>query len=67
MDDDAKVESSEDGNINIDPTKIGNASCVTKFVKTLLSLVNSYSYVQISLFTACALSIFRWNMALKLI
>lgn len=40
MDDDAKAETSEDGSVNIDPAKIGNASCVTKFVKTLLSLVS---------------------------
>lgn len=39
MDDDAKAETGEDGSVNIDPAKIGNASCVTKFVKTLLSLV----------------------------
>lgn len=39
MDDDANSEVNEDGSVNIDPSKIGNASCVTKFVKTLLSLV----------------------------
>lgn len=42
MDDDATSEPGEDGTVNIDPAKIGNASCVTKFVKTLLSLVSSY-------------------------
>lgn len=40
MDDDVKAEPAEDGTVNIDPAKIGNASCVTKFVKTLLSLVS---------------------------
>ncbi|XP_071053277.1 ubiquitin carboxyl-terminal hydrolase puf isoform X2 [Onthophagus taurus] len=29
----------DDDRYNVDPTKIGNASCVTKFVKTLLSLM----------------------------
>lgn len=45
MDDDAQTEPDEDGSVNIDPTKIGNASCVTKFVKTLLSLVSKIFYV----------------------
>lgn len=40
MDEGAKPEPGEDGSVNIDPEKIGNASCVTKFVKTLLSLVS---------------------------
>lgn len=43
MDEDINEDSeiNDDDNLNVDPAKIGNASCVTKFVKTLLSLVSA--------------------------
>lgn len=46
VDDDAREETevNEDGTVSVDPAKIGNASCVTKFVKTLLSLVSGRWY-----------------------
>lgn len=46
MDDDANedAEVGDDGAFNVDSAKIGNASCVTKFIKTLLSLV-SFVYI----------------------
>lgn len=52
MDDDAgeETEISEDPSVNVDPAKIGNASCVTKFVKTLLSLVSIFLFVLYRLF-----------------
>lgn len=62
MDDDAKAEPAEDGTINIDPAKIGNASCVTKFVKTLLSLV---SLLKMFNFIYVCKLFFRWSMVLK--
>ncbi|XP_017767834.1 PREDICTED: ubiquitin carboxyl-terminal hydrolase 34 [Nicrophorus vespilloides] len=42
VDEDLSADSSQatdDENVNIEPSRIGNASCVTKFVKTLLSLM----------------------------
>lgn len=67
MDNDTNEEAeiSEDGSVNVDPAKIGNASCVTKFVKTLLSLVSIqlFHINRIRMHFLC----FRWNTVPRLI
>lgn len=40
----SSAERLDDEKMNVDPAKLGNMSCVTKFVKTLLCLVSNFSY-----------------------
>lgn len=58
----SKVEDTQ----NIDVSKIGNASCVTKFIKTLLSLVRISSRFEITTSSNRLFWFCRWNTARKL-